>query len=60
MLRYDIGDVIPWMTVKALLESLLIHIMSNKTYAATQHKQRVNGADINVLLSLLTAITIQE
>jgi len=45
------------MTVQALLESLLIHIMSNEAYAAAQHKQRINGADIDVFLCLFTKIT---
>lgn len=39
LLGYDIGDVVPWMTVESLLESLLIHVVSNKSYAAAKHKQ---------------------
>lgn len=39
LLGYDIGDVVPWMTVESLLESLLIHVVSNKAYAAPKHKQ---------------------
>lgn len=38
LLGYNIGDVVPWMTVESLLEPLLIHIMSNKSYAAAKHK----------------------
>jgi len=40
LLGYDIGDIIPWMTVQALLESLLISyqfmiFMSRAKYSET-------------------------
>lgn len=53
LLGNDIGDVVPWMAVESLLESLLVHVMTNESYAASQHKQRVDGAHIDVLLCLL-------
>lgn len=59
LLGNDIGDVVPWMAVESLLESLLVHVMTNESYAATQHKQRVDGAHIDVLLCLL-AVKIQN
>lgn len=42
------------MTVQALFETFLIHVMANKSYAAAQNEQRVDRADINVLLCFLT------
>lgn len=59
LLGNDIGDVVPWMAVESLLESLLVHVMTNESYAASQHKQRVDGAYIDVFLCLL-AVKIQK
>lgn len=58
LLGNDIGDVVPRMAVESLLESLLVHVMTNESYAASQHKQRVDGAHIDVFLCLL-AVKIQ-
>lgn len=41
------------MTVKSLFESLLVHVMANKTNATAKHEQRVNGSNVDVLLSFL-------
>jgi hypothetical protein len=50
-----IRDVIPWMSVQALFQSLLVHVMPNETYRTPQNEQRIDGPDINILLRLLTA-----
>lgn len=42
------------MAVKTLFQTLLIHVMANETYAATEHKQGIDGTNINVLLGFLT------
>lgn len=42
------------MTIKALFQTFLIHEMTDKTYATTQHKQGVYGTNIDVFLSFLT------
>lgn len=56
LLGYYIGDIIPRMAVEALLQPLLIHIVANEADAASQHKQGINGANVYVLLRLLTEI----
>lgn len=43
------------MAVESLLESLLVHVVANESYAATEHKQRVDGTHIDVLLCFLAA-----
>lgn len=46
------------MTVKALLQTLLIHVMTNETDTSAEHEQRVNGSDVDVFLSFLAKIEI--
>lgn len=51
----NVWDVIPWVTVQSLLQTLLVHVMTNKTDATAEHEQWVDGANVDVLLSFLTA-----
>lgn len=41
------------MAVESLLESLLVHVVTNESYAAAEHKQRVDGTHIDVFLCFL-------
>lgn len=41
------------MSVEALLQALLIHVMADETDASSQDEQRVDGANVDVLLSFL-------
>lgn len=43
------------MAVESLLESLLVHVVTNESYAAAEHKQRIDGTHIDVLLCFLAA-----
>lgn len=54
LLWHDVGDVVPWVSVESLLQALLVHVMSDESNAAAQHEQRVDGANVDVLLSFLT------
>lgn len=54
LLRQNVRNVVPRMTVQALLETLLIHVMTNKTDTSAKHEQRVDRSDVNVFLSFLT------
>ncbi len=51
---HDIWDVVPWMSVQALFESLLVQIVTDESHAAPQNKQRIQCADLNVLLRFLS------
>lgn len=42
------------MAVQALLQTLLVHVVADEADAATQHEQRVDRTDVDVLLGLLT------
>lgn len=53
----DIGhvdeDIISRVTVERSLQPLLIEMVSNETDAATQNEETIEGADFDVLISLL-------
>lgn len=49
-----VRDVVPRVTVQALLQTLLVHVVADEADAAPQHKQRVDRSDVDVLLGLLT------
>lgn len=44
------------MTVQALLQTFLVHVMADEPDAATQHEQRIDRTNVDVLLGLLTGI----
>lgn len=60
LLWQNVRDVIPWVSVEALLQALLIHVMSNKTNAASQHEQGIDCANVDVLLSFLAESLTQN
>lgn len=53
LLGKNVRDIVPRMTVQALLQALLIHVVSDETDATTQHKQRIDRTDVDVFLSFL-------
>lgn len=53
-LGHDVGDVVPWVTVESLLQSLLVHVVADEADAATEHEQRVDCSHVDVFLRLLT------
>lgn len=54
LLGQHVRDVVPRVTVQALLQTLLVHVVADEADAAPQHKQRVDRSDVDVLLGLLT------
>lgn len=42
------------MSVEALLQALLIHIVADEADTAAQYEERVDGADVDVFLCFLT------
>lgn len=54
LLGQHVRDVVPRVTVQTLLQTLLVHVVADEADATTQHEQRVDRTDIDVLLGLLT------
>lgn len=44
------------MAVQTLLQTLLVHVVTDETDAATEHEQRVDSTDIDVLLGFLAGM----
>jgi len=51
-LGVHVGDVIPRVTVQALLQPLLVNPVPNEASSASQHKEGVEAAHLDVLLRL--------
>ena len=49
-LRQDVADVVPGVTVQALLQSLLVQEMTNETDRATQNEETVEGSVLDYVL----------
>lgn len=45
------------MTIEALLQSFLVHVVSNETNTSAEHEQAIDSADIDILLGLLTEMS---
>lgn len=56
LLWQNVRNVVPWMTVQALLETLLVHVVTNEADTSSKHEQRVDRSDVNVFLSFLTIV----
>lgn len=50
----NVRDVIPWVSVETLLQALLIHVVSNEANATAENEERIDCANVDVLLSFLT------
>lgn len=49
----NVADVVPWVSVEALLQALLIHVVTDESNAATEHEEWVDGSDVDVFLRFL-------
>ena len=49
----DVADVVPWVSVQALLQPLLVEEVADETDAASQYKHSVQGAGLDVSLRLV-------
>jgi hypothetical protein len=49
----QVGDVVPWVTVQASAQSLLVEVVSNQTDATSENEETVQDTHLEVVLSLL-------
>jgi hypothetical protein len=50
----QVGNVVPWVTVQASAESLLVEVVGNKTNATSEHEKSVEDTHLQVVLSLFS------
>ena len=52
-LREDITDVVPWVSVQALLEPFLIEEVSNEANTSTKDKETIESSVLDDILSFI-------
>jgi len=59
---HDVSDIVPWVSVQALLQTLLVQEVTNEAHAASQHEQSVQTSNVHVLSGFLNseAATVSE
>ena len=55
-LGQDVANVIPWVTVETLLETLLVKVVANEPDAASKNEEAVQRSRRHILISFIPGI----